>query len=112
MAQVKVIFTFPSFISDNLSTPPPEHLVYVEWFTDFEATSRANHNFYMIKCSLDNGLQKASVIPISYIQRSIQLIPRFGHKCPEEWTHHNVLYLCDTFYTNSLSDHYVFYTIT
>ena len=108
---MKVIFTLPSIISDHLSTPPPEHLVYVEWFTDFEAAPRANHNFYMIKRSLDNGFRKASVIPINHIQRSVQLIPRFGHKCPEGWTHHNVLDLCDTFYVNSLSDRNAYYTI-
>ena len=112
MAQVKVIFELPQALIDMLQTPPiAKHFVYVEWFTDFTLSPEPNSKLYKIKHSLQNGMRRASIIPIDHIHRSIHLIPKFGSQVPSTWTCENVLELCGTFYVNSFSDRHAYHTI-
>jgi len=83
----------------------PQHLVYVEWYTPFQDSPERNHLLYKISPLRDQtGGPICSVILLANIRRSIHLIPRFGPSAPQEWTHSNVLDLCNTFFVNDFTD--------
>ena len=89
----------------RLGTIIPQHLVYVEWYTPFQDSPKHNHLLYKISPLRDQtGGPICSVIPLANIRRSIHLIPRFGPSAPQEWTHSNVLDLCNTFFVNDFTD--------
>lgn len=111
VAQVKTIFTLPQRIVNMCAPNLPQYLAYAEWFTDFADSPRPNHDLYIVKHALINGHRRASVISLDHIHRSIHLFSKFGSHAPREWTHDNVLGLCDTFYVNSLSDRHIYHTI-
>jgi len=83
----------------------PQHLVYVEWYTPFQDLPERNHLLYKISPLQDQTSGPiCSVIPLANIRYSIHLIPRFGPSAPQEWTHSNVLDLCNTFFVNDFTD--------
>ncbi|KAI0062770.1 hypothetical protein BV25DRAFT_1772889, partial [Artomyces pyxidatus] len=65
-------------------------LAYIEWFSPFAAAPERDHLMYKITRSMRNGRRMAAVIPVSSIERSVQLFPRFGACAPREWTSFNV----------------------
>ena len=89
----------------------PQYFAYVEWFTSFEKSPRANHLLYQIKRSIQNGDRLASVIGLPNIRRSIHLFPVFGPVVPSHWTSDNVLDECSTFYVNCFTDRQGYHTI-
>lgn len=52
----------------------------------------------------------ASVVPLSDVQRSIQLFPKFGAVVPRDWTSDNVLEKCTKFYVNCFTDRHIYGT--
>jgi hypothetical protein len=105
IAQVRVVFQLPSqVIPDVLDTTPPEHLAYVEWFTNIPATPDPKHGMYRVSRLMVDRQRSASVIPVNLIIRSIHLIPRFGTVIPQEWNSFTVLEECNTFYVNTFAD--------
>ncbi|KAK0184301.1 hypothetical protein F5146DRAFT_938790, partial [Armillaria mellea] len=52
-------------------------LVYVEWFTPLQHIDEHTHMF-RVEWSMQNHLQNASIIPITYISCSCHLIPHSG----------------------------------
>ncbi|KAJ7577335.1 hypothetical protein C8J56DRAFT_1007166 [Mycena floridula] len=79
----------------------PKHLAYIEWFSLFPARPEPNHLQYKISRSTLNGGPVASIIDLSRILSSIQLLPKFGPIAPREWTSSNVLDKCNTFFVSS-----------
>ncbi|KAJ6447954.1 hypothetical protein C8R45DRAFT_1057423 [Mycena sanguinolenta] len=70
---------------------PPDHLVYVEWFSPFTPQPEPHHLMYLIK--------------------RIYLLPRFSPVAPLHWTSDNVLEQCSLFYVNCFSDCHVYTTV-
>lgn len=70
----------------------PKHLAYVEWFTRFPSRVDENSRMYHIRreVNTDNTLL-VSVLPVSLIQGSVHLYPKWGRTVPAEWTGENVL---------------------
>ena len=69
----------------------PQHLVYVELFTDLD-TKGVDHGLYKISpASNARGDRLAMIVPVGDIERSCHLIPHFGPVAPREWTCYNVL---------------------
>jgi hypothetical protein len=113
VAQVRVIFQIPSKAiehifqdaeSDTGTLDPSKHLAYVEWFTPFSAQPDANHLMYRVSKSMRHGRYLTSIIPVEAFQRSVHLIPRFGHTTPRELSSFTVLEECSSFYVNPFSD--------
>ncbi|KAI1781898.1 hypothetical protein LXA43DRAFT_907374 [Ganoderma leucocontextum] len=107
VAQVRVVFKIPEKGMNSLfpKIPPserPQHLAYVEWFSNFEQSPHPDHGLYKVTRSLAD--RRASIIPIDRIERSCHLFPNFGPVAPREWTSSNVLEKCSTFYLNAYAD--------
>ena len=96
--------SFPELFDEHVEVP--EHLVYVQWFSQFAAQGPdPNHQLYKISpLREEDGSPVCSVIPLANVRRSVQLFPRFGQFAPPEWISSNVLDLCDTFFVNNFTD--------
>ena len=110
VAQVRVVFQIPSPSIQHVSQDHVDasellkHLAYVEWFTPFSAQPDANHLMYRVPRAIKHGKRDFSIVPVESFQRSVHLIPRFGHPTPREWSSFTVLEQCSTFYVNPFSD--------
>lgn len=51
-----------------------------------------------------NGERKSLIIKLTDIWRPVELIPRFGRKCPASWTSSDAVELAEQFYVNCFSD--------
>jgi len=113
VGQVRLIFRLPSKQSQDLFPShmmPPGHLAYVEWFTAFPAAD-ANHGLRKILRCVRNGARLASVIEVKEIERSCHLFPDFGPVAPREWSTHNVLEECMSFWVNPFTDRHAYMTM-
>ena len=106
VGQIQVIFTLPDSI-DGVSTEP---LAYVEWFSKF-TTPDHNHQIFKLNQSFEGGEQVAIIVPVSTIQQSVHLFPKFGPTVPEGWSSNNVLEKCTTFYLSPFTDRHMYFIL-
>jgi hypothetical protein len=108
VGQVRVIFSIrPSSLPTDVQVP--KHLAFIQLFSPFPAQPDPNHGMYWIKpCIDDNGQRTCVILPLTTIERSIHLFPKFGPIAPWEWTSSTVLDECPSFYANCWSDRHVF----
>jgi hypothetical protein len=108
-----VVFKIPPNANNNLfgDRPPPDHLAYIEWFSNFPNAPDQNHGLYKISRAHYQGKWLSSIVEVSDICRSIHLFPHFGPAVPREWTSTTVLDQCSTFFVNSLSDRHCYLTV-
>ena len=92
-------------------TSYPHHLAYVEWFKAFSSTTEKNHLMYKVTREYRGDQWYTSIIPVSKIQRSVHLIPKFGPVANYEWSSSNVLEQCSTFYLNPFTDRHTYITV-
>lgn len=74
-------------------------LAYIEWFTSLQAPV-ADLGMYQVSCSTRRNRQRVSIIPLSQIERSVHLLPKFGRTMDKTWSADNVLERCKTFFVN------------
>ena len=60
--------------------------------------------FRVVRSLHSDGKRKGLIIRLTDIWRPVELIPRFGKKCPVGWTSSNAVELADHFYVNCFSD--------
>jgi hypothetical protein len=96
VGQIRVAFSLPA---KDAAEAPSEWLAYIEWFSMF-TSPESDHGMHKIKRSMEGGGRVASTIPVSSIQRSVHLFPKFGQEVLEDWTLDNVLEKCSAFYLN------------
>lgn len=106
MGQIRVLFSLPA----DEAGVPSERLAYVEWFSEF-TLPESDHGMHKVKRSVQDGERVASVVPISFIRRSVHLFPKFGREIPEGWTSNNVLERCSTFYLNPFVDRNMYFML-
>ena len=116
VAQVLVVFALPKAIrkrilEHNSDALIPTALAYIHWFTPFGRRPEANHGMYSVKHSLVAGQREASIIPVANLYRSVSLIPKYPLEVPDDWTCHNVLDKCNTFFVNVFTDPHTYMTI-
>ena len=102
VGQVKVIFRIPDEFG---SFPHP--MAYVEWFTPLTSLA-PDPLMYQISRSTRNRQRRASIIPITQIERLVHLIPKFGKKFDLSWSSENVLNKAQVFYVNIYFRHWDF----
>ncbi|KAI1782246.1 hypothetical protein LXA43DRAFT_1148513 [Ganoderma leucocontextum] len=101
IAQVHVVFTIPDRCLDQLfpgmalADRLPRHLAYL----------------HKVTWAKQNGARIASVIPVSTLQRSVHLIPKWGGPVPSHWTSENILDECKTFYMNLFKDAHTYFNL-
>ena len=66
---------------------------------------------HKLKCSVENGRHAASIVPLSFIQCSAYLFPKFNQKVPEDWTSDSVFEKCSTFYLNPFVDRNMYFIL-
>lgn len=116
VGQVRVIFSLPDSHLQSLFTSghfPPRHLAYIEWFSRFTTNPNPDLKMYKVSRVVSNSERLASIVPVSLIQRSVHLFPKWGQNPARiaSWTTENVLDECDTFYLNSFKDRHTFYNV-
>lgn len=111
IGRIRVIFGLPK-AAEPLFTEPstiPKHLVYIEWFTPFQAQPDRITGLYKVsKSHLSDGTLLSSVVPLSYLYRGVHLFPKFGPLAPTSWTSSNVLDKCEVFYLNPFTDRHLY----
>ena len=60
--------------------------------------------FRVIRSLHSDGKRKGVIVRLTDVWRPVELIPRFGTKCPAGWTSSNAVELADQFYINCFSD--------
>lgn len=60
--------------------------------------------FRVVRSLHSNGKRKGLIIKLTDIWRPVELIPRFGKKCPLHWTSSDAVELAEQFYVNCFSD--------
>jgi hypothetical protein len=112
IAQVRVVFTIAATAAGLLfgSTPPSEHLAYVEWFTPFRPNPDPIHGMYKVSRAYTGNSRYASIILVSRISQSIHLTPLIGDVIPRDLSSEMVLERCDNFLVNPFNvlESYVF----
>lgn len=113
VAQVRVVFRIKEkatkFMFPNLEVP--KHLAYVQWFSKFPQEPDDNYGMYKITKTMKNNKRLASIIPVSDISRSVHLYPMWGPTVPREWTSHDVLERCNSFYVSDFLDRHTHITL-
>ena len=94
VGQVRAIFCLPEEFGSF-----PDPLAYIEWFTAFQLPV-PDLEMYQISRLTRQYRRRASIIPVSQIERSIHLIPKFGRQMDISWSAEDVLERCKTFYVN------------
>ncbi|KAI0765853.1 hypothetical protein BD413DRAFT_697536 [Trametes elegans] len=117
IAQVRVVFTLPGAALDYFFPTlqphqrPPRHLAYVEWFSKFANAPDRNSRMFKVTRTLEGGERVGSIIPVSLIERSVHLIPKWSGAVPRAWTSENVLEECSTFYVNPFKDAHTYFNL-
>ncbi|KAI0736336.1 hypothetical protein C8Q72DRAFT_985880 [Fomitopsis betulina] len=114
VGQVRTIFSLPQKSLRELfpsAIQVPRHLVYVEWFSKFAASPDPRHRMYKVR-RLTGDAKIASVVPLTLIERSVHLFPKWGGSAPAAWTTSNVLDECITFYLNHTKDPHSYYNLS
>lgn len=103
VARVRAIFRLPAEYGQY------EHpLAYVEWFKPFRTTV-PDIEMYKVSRSTHMHRQRASIIPITQIERSCHLIPVCKSSIDRTWTTNNVLDLGTEFLVNPYLRHHDFF---
>ncbi|KAI0765845.1 hypothetical protein BD413DRAFT_637000 [Trametes elegans] len=116
VVQVRVVFTLPEPVLDIMfpAVPahqrPPPHLAYVEWFSPFTAPDPSS-GMYRVSRTVKDGDRVVSIIPVSLIERSVHLIPKWPRQVPPHWSSENVLEHCSTFYVNPFKDPNTYFNV-
>ncbi|KAI0712890.1 hypothetical protein C8Q72DRAFT_787768 [Fomitopsis betulina] len=113
VGQVRAVFSLPE--KHLLSLFPtvaqvPRHLVYIEWFTPFTAEPDSRYGVYKVG-RLTGSAKIASVVPLTLLERSVHLFPKWGGPVPTAWKSENVLDECGTFYLNPTKDTHSYYNL-
>ncbi|TFK91398.1 hypothetical protein K466DRAFT_541773 [Polyporus arcularius HHB13444] len=104
VARVRAIFRLPvDYGAENCKHP----LAYVEWFTPFRDPDPDN-GMLKVSHSTRNHRRRASIIPITQIERSVHLLPVWDKRVDSTWTSANVLDKCRRFYVNPYLRHHDF----
>ncbi|KZT63719.1 hypothetical protein DAEQUDRAFT_679874 [Daedalea quercina L-15889] len=115
VGQVRVIFSLPEKSLRMLfpAVSPsriPWHLVYVDWLSKFTAGPDGCYQMYKVQ-RLAGSAKIASVVPLTAIERSVHLFPKWGGSAPSEWSSANVLDQCMSFYLNLYKDPHSYYNL-
>jgi hypothetical protein len=110
--RIRLVFSLPDTAIEEMFDQPatvPKHLVYIEWFTPFQRRPESANGLYKIsKSFLPDGTITASVLPLSYIFRSVHLFPKFCPVAATSWTSSNILNKCSVFYLNPFTDRHLY----
>jgi hypothetical protein len=63
---------------------------------------------YQVAHLKDGGQTRSSIIPLTMVESSAHLIPKFGPVAPSEWKSSNVLDLAHKFYVNPFSVRFMY----
>ena len=111
VAQIRAIFSISAraitYLFGN-NHHPPQHLVYVEWFTPFQASPDPRTGLYKVSRALQDEARIASIVPAVDIIQSIHLSPLPGNNIPLDWTSDSVLEKCQNFLVNSFADRHTY----
>lgn len=117
VGQVRVVFSLPETSHSRLfphSPPPPRHLAYIEWFSRFTARPDPDLKLYKVSRSVNTrGERSAAIVPVSLIQRSVHLFPKWGRDqvAFDSWTSDTILKDCNVFYVNCFKDRHTYYNV-
>ncbi|KAI0708896.1 hypothetical protein C8Q72DRAFT_878767 [Fomitopsis betulina] len=113
VGQVRAVFSLPEKLLLLLFPTVaqiPRHLVYIEWFTPFMAEPDSRYGVYKVG-RLTGSAKIASVVPLTLLERSVHLFPKWGGPVPTAWKSENILDECRTFYLNPTKDTHSYYNL-
>ncbi|KAI0725651.1 hypothetical protein C8Q72DRAFT_797171 [Fomitopsis betulina] len=108
---VTVLDSFPHILTQHSSRPNILcHLVYIKWLSKFMNAPDEQYQMYKIK-TLQGPARLGSIIPLSLVQHSVHLFPKWGGPVPAQWTSENILDKCNTFYLNDCQSLHSFHNL-
>ncbi|KAJ6605117.1 hypothetical protein B0H10DRAFT_1820855, partial [Mycena sp. CBHHK59/15] len=106
VAQVRVLFKFPTYYPSPFNTAEP--LAYVDRFTPF-SRPEVNSDLFVVRRSSRQQRPYTELIDLDRIARNCFLVPRSGIGTTDRrWTSKTVTELCPSFYFNPHLDTHTF----
>lgn len=116
VGQVHAIFSLPEraicllFPDPVIAQQVPQHLVYIDWLSKFTTSPDEHFHMYTVR-KLTGTAKLASVVPLTMVEHSIHLFPKWGGQAPVQWTSDSVLDDCMSFFVNQYKDPHSFYNM-
>jgi len=101
-----MIFMLPEELGE-FSTP----LVYVQWFRNFISKDQTVDMYKISLSTRSGGYGNTSIIPITHIARSCQLIPVFGETMDRSFTRETMLKNSPAVFLNPYLRHLDFFLL-
>lgn len=91
--------------------PPPGSIKTSESGERFHATEESLKMFQVVRSLRSDGTRKGEIIKLTDIWRPVQLIPKFGKICPDEWTCETAVELAKAYFVNCFLDKETYQTV-
>ncbi len=121
VAQVRLIFQ-AKILNGNHQLP--KTFLYIECMKPAPHTFVRQHDgtqafvpddriemFHLIRATNRDESRHGMIISLQQVWRSVQLVPKFGSNCPEDWTCDTSLELAEHFYLNCFLDKETYQTV-
>lgn len=104
VAQLKMIFV-PNYLDGQMPRKPFAYVQPLKFPQRSRGMTDDGINMYsLVRSYRSNNSRKGLIVPLDRIWRPVELIPKFGRKCDQNWTCDTAVEVAKEFYLNCFSD--------